>query len=116
MEDDLPLEPGEHRGRLGVGGAGMDDDGLAEVVGERELALEQVELAIARGVVAVEVEAGLAHGDRPRVCEELAQLVEALRIVAARRVGMDAEDRPDALVPVGERRGRSARRRPWWRR
>ena len=66
-----------------------------------------VELAVVRRVVAVEVEPGLADGDGARVREALARARRAARVVAARSVWMDAEDRADAVVPVGElQRGR----------
>src|SRR5207245_2775763 len=63
MEDDSAGEALEGRGGRLVGGARVDDDGLAEIRGQGELGLEQRELAVARCVVAVEVEPGLAHGD-----------------------------------------------------
>ena len=85
----------------------MDHGRLPELGRERQLPLEQVELPVVGRVVAVEVEPGLADGDRARVREALAELVEPLGVVAARSVWMDAEDRPDPVVPVGElQRGR----------
>ena len=70
----------------------MDHDRLAELVGERELPVEQPALRVVRRVVAEVVEAGLADRDRPVVREQLAQLVEAARVVvAAGLVRVDAE-------------------------
>ena len=81
----------------------MDDDGLAELGGQLELALEELALAVVRRVVAVEVEAGLADRDRALVGEQLAQLVEPRRVGLGGLVRMDPERCEDAVVPLGDR-------------
>ena len=80
----------------------MDHDGLAELVGERELRLEQPLLRVVRRVVAEVVEPGLADRDGALGREQLAELVEPVSVLAAGVVGMDAERRVDAVVALGE--------------
>ena len=59
-------------------------------------------LPVARRVVAVVVEAGLADGDRRSCREQLAQLVEAAGLVAAGLVRVDAERGEDAFLSLGD--------------
>ena len=61
---------------------------------------EERALAIVRGVVAKEVEAGLPDRDRARVREQLAQRVEV--VVVRRLVRVDAEDREHLRMSVCE--------------
>jgi len=75
----------------------------AELTRQLELVGEELALPVARRVVAVEVEAGLADGDRALVGEQLAELVEAVRIFVGSLVRMDAERGPDSWVRVGDR-------------
>ena len=56
--------------RVLVGGAGVDDERLAGLAGELDLRRKGPLLVLARGVVAVEVEAGLADGDALLVRDE----------------------------------------------
>ena len=85
--------------------------GFAELGRELELRLEQAPLVVARGVLAEVVEAGLADRDGALVCEQLAQLVEAVGVGLVRVVRMDAEARVDAVVLLGERERLVRRRR-----
>src|SRR5581483_1626541 len=82
----------------------VDDDGLAELGGERQLGIEDRALPVARGAVAVEVEAGLADGDRERIGEQLCELVDPVALGVG-LVRMDPENREDALVAAGEVEG-----------
>ena len=72
MEDDAAGEAGEHRERVGVGGARVDHRRLAGLRCDREQLLEEARLRVVRRVVAEPVETGLAHADRLRVREQLA--------------------------------------------
>ena len=72
------------------------------------MTLEQSPLRGARGIVAEEVEPGLADGDRPVVPEERAQLGNTLGVVAAGLVRVDPESREDSLVSLGYGQRRSA--------
>ncbi len=76
MEDDRSVVSEEPLGGVVVGGACVDDDRLADVERERELALEQRALRVVRGVVAEVVEARLADGDGSRMLEQRPELVE----------------------------------------
>ena len=79
----MPSCASEPRERVVVGGARVDHDRLAELARERELRLEQPLLRVVRRVVAEVVEAGLADGDRLRVGEQRAELVEVARVAPA---------------------------------
>ena len=78
MEDDGAVEVAERPGDIRVGCAAVDDDRLAELLGDREVRLEELALRIVRRVVAVVVEARLAHGDRIELAKRL-ELRRALR-------------------------------------
>ena len=108
MEHDRAVERREELGRLVVGGAGVDDDGQAELGGERELPLEEPALRVARGVVAVEVEPGLADRDGLRVREQLRELVEPTRLLAAAWCGWMPSAHADAVLAPGDRERRAA--------
>ena len=66
---------GERGDRVVVGGAGVDDERLAELAREADVGGERALLVGARRVVAVVVQAGLADRGAARVARELAQLV-----------------------------------------
>ena len=57
----------------------------------------------------VVVEAGLADGDDPGLAEQLAELVDPVRLLPARLVRIDSEHRPHAVV-LGCKRERRPRR------
>ena len=86
----------------------MDHDRLAELGGELELGGEEPPLVVGRRVVAEPVEPGLADGDRLRMREQLAQRCEVVLGRRARVVRVDAEDREDPVVPLGERESPAA--------
>ena len=73
--------------------------GLPSSAASSSCALEELALAVVRRVVAVEVEPGLADGDRALVGEQLTQLVEPGRVGLGRLVRVDAERGEDAVVP-----------------
>ena len=73
---------------------------------------EEPPLVVGRRVVAEPVEPGLADRDRLRMREQLAQRGEIVRRRRPRLVRVDAEDREDAVVPLGElERAAAVRRR-----
>ena len=112
VQNDRAVEAFESGGGLLVGVARVDDDRLAEVSRELELPGEEIALPVARRVVAVEVEPGLADGDRTRVAEQLAELVEPGCVVIRGLVRVDAEGGPDSVVSPGEVERRAARVEP----
>ena len=102
-----PPNGAERRGRLLAGLAAVDDDGLAELVGEGELRVEErraARTAVASAVVAVEPR--LADGDRARMPEQLAQLVDPRRVRRRRLVRIDPERSEDACVRAPQSRAR----------
>ena len=99
----MPSVRSSARERVLVGVAGVDDDRLAELGGDLELRFEEALLVVVRGVLAEVVEARLADRDRARVAEQVAKLVEAVRVGLVRVVRVDAEDGVDAVVLLGER-------------
>src|SRR5436853_7668011 len=102
MEDYASRDAGKPGERVVVGRARVDHDRLPELGGKLELGGEEAALAVARRVVAVPVEPGLADRNRLRMAEQLAQLREIGFGRGARLVRVDAEDREDAVVPLGE--------------
>ena len=82
--------------------AGVDHDRQPELARERELGREEAPLLVLRRGAVVVVEARLAHGDRTLVAEELAQLVDAMRLVASRLVRVDPERGADAVIRRSE--------------
>ena len=109
MEDDGAVEGGERTRRLVLRGPRVDDDRLAELQGQGQLPLEELALSFVRGIVAVEVEAGLTYRDRALVSQQLAQLGEASRVLVAGLVRVDPEGRVHLLVLVREGERRAAR-------
>ena len=107
MQDDGAGESGERVESRPVGRPGVDDDGLAELGRQRELGLEETQLRVARRVVAVVVEPGLADRDGAVVGEQLTELVEPLRVGVSRVVRVDAEGGVDTVL--GARRARARR-------
>ena len=71
--------------------AAVDHDRESEVVGERELRVEERALLLGRREAAHAVEPRLPHRDRLRMREELAELVQPARIRPSRAVRIDAE-------------------------
>src|SRR5215211_6620240 len=96
VQDDGALEAFERLRRLVRGRARMNDDGFAELGRQLEVALEELALAVMRRVVAVEVEPGLADRDGALVAEELAELVEVLRVLLGSLMGMDPKRGEDS--------------------
>ena len=97
---------------LGVGLAAVNDEWLAELLGEREVRLEKAALVGGLGEVMEAVEPGLPHRDRLRVGEQRAQLVQPPRLGGGRLVRVDPERRVDAVVRPGERERCPARLDP----
>ena len=87
----------------------MDDDGVAELVGEGELRVEERPLLTKRLGSVVAVEPRLADGDRARMLEELAQLLDARRVRRRRLMGIDPERSEDACVRLRNRERAAAR-------
>ena len=85
----MPSMRSERGERVLVGVAGVDHDRLAELGGELELGLEQPRAGRRAARIAEVVEAGLADRDRARVAEQLAQLVESVRVGLVRVVRVD---------------------------
>src|SRR3954453_7842118 len=96
VEHDGAVEGLERRLRVGVRGTGVDDDGLAELARELELAGEEPLLRVVRRVLAEVVEADLADPDGFRALRECTDLVEV--VLLARLVRVDADDGVDAVV------------------
>src|SRR5581483_1603156 len=96
VEDDSTVETRKRCRRLVVCLPRVHDDRLPEAPGELELRLEHRSLCLPRGVVAVEVEPGLADRDSTVVAEELLEVVERLSVCGLVRV--DAERYEDALL------------------
>ncbi len=103
MEDHVSREGFESSGRVRRGLAAVDDDRKAELVRQGQLRVEQPALLGGCRVALHVVEAGLAHRDRFRVLEQLAQFVEAARFGSRRLMRVDSERRVDALVLLCER-------------
>src|SRR5207302_3028492 len=93
VQDDGAVEAFERRRGLRVGGARVHDNRLPQLGGDLELALEEPPLRVPRGVIAEEVEPGLADRDRALVAKEATQLPHALRVVSVRLMRMDSERR-----------------------
>src|SRR6266540_5167107 len=112
MEDDPSVfgKLREHGDRLFVCSARMDDERLAQAHRERSLGAKELQLPAARvtrrGCV---VEAGLTHGDRFRVGEELLKLLDVPLLHFPGLMRMEAESREHALVPLGDLEGRATR-------
>ena len=100
MQHDGPVERRELLEHGLVGGAVVDHDRLPELGGEPEVLPEERALAIVRGVVAKEIEAGLPDRDGTRVREQLAERVEV--VVFRRLVRVDTEDREHLRMLVRE--------------
>ena len=109
MENDGTLEAFQHRGGLVVGRARVHDDRLAQIGGDRQVPVEQAPLRIARGVIAEEVEPGLADPNRPVVPEERRQLGHSLGFVATGLMGVNSERCEDSVVSLGYGERRAAR-------
>ena len=109
VEDDRAAERLERARGLVVGLAVVDHDRELELVRERELRVEQPALLLGGRVPANGVEPGLADGDRLGMREQLAELVDALRLRRRGLMRIDAERRVDAVVRLGDRE-RSATR------
>src|SRR5919198_2237842 len=107
VENDDAVERGQRTRRFLVCGSRVDDHGLSELMREGELPLEELELSLTRRVVAVEVEPGLAHGDRAFVRQKLAKLWKPRRFLAARLARVYPKRRVYTFVLV-----REAERRP----
>ncbi len=109
MQDHGAAEARKRSGRLVLRCATVNHDREPELGGERELRLEQPALVGRRCELANRVESGLADGDRLRVLQQLAQLVEPPRIRRCGLVRIDAESREYTFVLLREHE-RGARR------
>ena len=103
MEDDRSVEACQRSRGLRIGVSVVDDDRLAELAGELELDREQAPLPVVRCPVAVEVEAGLAHGHGALVPEELRQLGQPLRLRPTCLMRMDSERGENPAFAFGDR-------------
>ena len=109
VEDHRAGERSESSGRLVVRFAIVDDDGEAELVGEGELRVEEAPLLLRSREATDGVEAGLAHRDRLRMSQELAELGEALGLGLPGLMRVDPERGMHAVVPLGDRERRPTR-------
>jgi len=92
---------GEQRDGFLVGLAAMHDERQPALPGGRDMGAEHLALAVARTVVVVEVEAGLADPDdlgMPRLLDQVGS--RRLRLVS-RLVGMNANRCVDEFVFLG---------------
>ena len=103
-----PSKPSERGSRLLVGVAGVDHEREPQLPCELDLRVEEPQLLFGRCTIVVVVEAGLAHGDDPGVTEQLAELVDPVRLLPTRLVRIDSEHRPHAVL--GCKRERRPRR------
>ena len=86
----------------------MDDEREIKLAGERDLPAKDALGDVARRVVVMIVEAGLANADAFRMPGECAHGVEVLRPLARRLMRMRADGEEDVVVPLrdlGDRRG-----------
>ena len=83
----------------------MDDDRELELLREPQVLLEEPRLRLARRVVAVVIEPRLAHRHGTIVHEQLAELVQPLRVGRVGIVRMNAERRVHTRLP--RRQGRA---------
>src|SRR5262249_2808982 len=80
----------QHRGRLYVGVAAVDDERQAAFPRRGDVGAEDLGLAIARTVVVVEVETGLADANDLRMLRQLDEAGDVDLRLAGSFVGMDA--------------------------
>ena len=76
----------------------VDHDRKARCGGELELPVEERQLRRSRREVVEVVEPRLADGDHEGLGEELRELADPVRLLAARLMGVDAERGEDALL------------------
>jgi hypothetical protein len=81
----------------------MNYDRKSEVGSELELRLEEAALRIRGRELASVVEPGLANGDRFRVRQQLAKLVEPGGVGGSCLMRVDTEHREHAVVSLGKR-------------
>jgi hypothetical protein len=86
--------------------AAMDQRGLAQAPGERQLAAEHLPLHGPRREIPEEVEAHLAERDDARGRGETLQLVEERPVTAFGIVRMEPDRRPDVRITLGQRQRR----------
>ena len=103
VHDHGSVVPAEDRCGVVVRLARVDHDREPELARELELGLEEPALLVLRLAAVVVVEARLADRDRLRTVEQLAQLADAVRLLAGRLVRVDPERREDAVVLLGDR-------------
>src|SRR5262249_47286311 len=109
-KDDSLCEAIERRRRLGSGVTAVDDDGLAQLLGQLELGSEQSPLLDRRGEAMVIVEASLSNRDGKRMGGQGAQLVESLRLWRSGLVRIDSErGNDDAVARLGDAQRCAAR-------
>ena len=94
--------PVQHRKGLLPGLAGVDHQRQAPLVGQRHLGCEDVPLGVARRMIVVEVQAGLAH--RNRRAQQVGQAIDTV----AGLMWMDPGSRPDVLEGLRRGKGRPA--------
>ena len=100
------------RGRVLVGRAGVDDDRLARARSPARAAPRRGGVAVVRRVVAVVVEPGLARPRPPSVREQLAELVERVRLSGRPPGEGGCRARRRRRPPLGDRERRAARLDP----
>ena len=86
-----------------VGIAGVDDQRQAGLARRRDMGAEALGLLVARAVLVVEVEPGLADADDLGMARRLDQAVGRALPLLLRLVRMDADRAPDVVVALGDR-------------
>ena len=81
----------------------MDDQRQPGFARRRDMGAEHLLLHLARAVVVVEIEPGLADADDPRVRRQCGQLGRGGRRVVGRLVRMRADRAPDIVIGFGDR-------------
>ena len=103
MQDDRSGKVLEHRRRVVVGFAGVNDYRLGQAGGKLELGGEELPLGRAGSAIAEVVEAYLTQRDRARRGEKRLELAEAPGVRAGSLVRMNAEDGEDPFMALGNR-------------
>ena len=100
----MPSNGRERSGRRLVGLAVVDDDRKPELLGEREVGVEETTLLLGRREPPHGVETGLPDGDRLRMRRSSRSSSMRPRLGLGGLVRMDPERRVDPGVAFGDRR------------
>ena len=106
----MPSKPRSAASRLCAGGTRVDDNGQPELGGELEVGVEEAALGVVRRVVPVVVEPRLSDRDRTVVLEQVAKLLDTIRLRPSCLVRVDAERGEDTRLLVARKRERGAAR------